>query len=310
MRDRESERWLEHAQRQLAQGHTDGAIESLRRVLTVDPDQAEAHALLGLCLLDKRRARAAELEVGLALTLEPELSLAHFARAHVLIAQRRFGEAEAHLRQLLADEPHSALYHRALARLYSLHGDARQVLPLLERALELEPEDVGTRVALSEYHRERGDFAAAGAQALAALELEPEHAGALVAMGHVLLRRGDSADAREHALAALRSDPTDIRALHLLAAVKAHRSWLLGLWWRYNVWMEAIGSTRSILVLLGAFVLYRVAVLVAGDFSRPDLAAGISIGWLAVVVYTWAGPALFQRSLKKELADIRLSKGF
>ena len=63
----ELERWLLQAQRQMEQGHLEGAAESLRRVLTLDPDLADAHAMLALCLLDLRRLHAAQHEAELAM---------------------------------------------------------------------------------------------------------------------------------------------------------------------------------------------------------------------------------------------------
>lgn len=63
-------------------------------------------------------------------------------------------------------------------------------------------------------------------------------------------------------------------------------------------------------MLLGAFVVYRLTARLAGDLGPPELASAIGFAWLAIVIYTWVGPALFQRALDKELAQVKLSDDF
>ncbi len=310
MDDYELEKWLSHARQQMAQGNTYGAIEALRRILSIDPDLSDAHALLAIVLLDQRRIHAAQHEANIALTLEPELPLAHYANAQVLIAHRQFEPAESHLQQLLAMDSHVPEYYRLLATLYSLTNRSQQVLPLLEKALEIDPEDTDTLVAYGEYYLEQGDLAQAEQWAFDALQMEPEHSDALILMGHVLLQKGDIEQAREHALWALRQDPDNPKVLHLMTAIKARTNFFLGLWWRYNTWMGSLGSGRAIFVLVVAFVIYRVATIVANDFDKPGLASIISIFWLILVVYTWLGPVIFRKSLEKEMKGVALSKDF
>lgn len=300
------ERDLELARRLIRVGQHDGAIESLRRVLAEDPDHAEAHALLSLVLLGQRRLHAAGYEADAALALEPHAPLSLLASANVLIARRRLGEAEERLLELRRVAPGMAEGLRRLAGLRSLQGRREEAGELLAEALRLDPEDVGVLTDLGEWHLEQGRLDAAEDLAQRALEMEPESPDALVLQGHVLLRRGDLEAAREHALWALRSDPADPASLHLLTAIKARRNPVLGLWWRYSVWMGSFGDGRIILVLLVAYALYRFAVITADHLGQPGLAGAVSFAWLAIVAYTWFGPALFERSLRKELAQVEL----
>lgn len=87
--DRNLDRLLEQAVTQVQHGHLDGAIDSLKQLLSLEPDCAEAHAYLSMCLLDKRRLHAATKEAEIAITLEPEIELSNYAVAHVMMAQRR-----------------------------------------------------------------------------------------------------------------------------------------------------------------------------------------------------------------------------
>jgi hypothetical protein len=74
--------------------------------------------------------------------------------------------------------------------------------------------------------------------------------------------------------------------------------------------MNSIGSTRSVLVLLMAYIVYRVLTMGFEDMGQPDLAGTLQYVWIGLVIYTFTAPALFQKSLSKELNDIVLSKDF
>lgn len=304
-----ADRFLALARQQIAQGQTRGATESLRQALSQDPDHVEAHALLSLLLLEMRRLHAAGHEAELALGLDPQVPLALFASAQVLLARRRLDAAEERIEALLEAAPDWPAAHLALAHLYELTGRREQARPVLEKALALDPADPDVLADLGEWHLDGGDLESAERRAREALEEAPEHAGALVLMGHVLLRRGRVEEAREHAVWALRAGGGR-RAMALLASVKARQSYALGLWYRWSTWMGTLGDGRAILVLLGAYVLYRLGVLAAEDAGQQDVAQWLQIVWLLVVAYTWVGPGWFQRTLQKEVGEVELAKEF
>lgn len=189
-------------------------------------------------------------------------------------------------------------------------GRRAQQLPSLQRALELAPDNPDCLAALAHYHRLRGEVEPAERYAREALQLRADHPGAIVTMGHLLLRRGDLQGAREHAIWALRENANDVAALYLMSAVKARSNPFMGLWWRYNSWMSELGPTRSIIVLLGMFVLYRVVVIASNQHGHEALAQAIEWAWLGFVVYSFAGPQIFRRSLEKELEQVKLSRDF
>ena len=310
MSDPQIELGLAMARRLMSIGQLGGAIDSLRGVLTLDPDHADAHALLAVCLLDQRRLAAAEYEAGRALALEPESPLALRVSARTLIARRRFKEAERRIEILRELQPESDDLWRTLAEIYGLTHRKDEQLRALERARELDPEDPETLADLGRWHLNRGDLDRAEGLARDALEISPEHEEALILMGHALLRRGDVQGARDHAVWALRNDPGSRAALHLMASIKARTNFFLGLWWRWSTWMGGLGDGRAILVLLAAYVIYRVSAIAADQHGNADLAGLISMLWFCVVAYTWVGPLLFRRSLQKELAEIRLDRSF
>jgi tetratricopeptide (TPR) repeat protein len=301
---------LHLAENQMRQGNVDQAIETLKQALGQDPNLAEGHALLSICLLGAKRLHAASHEAGIALKLEPESPVAHHAMGSVKMAQRRFAEAERAYKALLDLEPESPQNHRAMAKLLFLTRRPDEADRFLERALELDPGNPDTLADMGERCLDRGDVDAAERWARQVLEQQPEHLDGLVLMGSVALRRGDVSTAREHALWALRINPQDYGAMHLLTGVKSRSNWFLGLWWRYNTWMGRLGMNRAIVVLLVAFVLYRVATIAMNQAGHPELSALVQVLWIGICVYTWVGPGIFMRSLQKELASVTLKPGF
>ncbi|KAF1053420.1 MAG: Beta-barrel assembly-enhancing protease [Stenotrophomonas maltophilia] len=302
--------FMEQARRRMALGQMEGAIESLCSALASDPEHTEAHALLALCLLSQRRLHAAAREAQLALANDPMSFLGHYSSASVAMAQRQFKRAERHILQLLELDPGSARVRCMQASLYELTGRRAQVLPTLQQALSLAPEDPEVLAELADAYRLQGDLGAAEQYATQALRLRPGYRAAIVVMGHVHLRRGELREARHHALWALSDDANDVHALFLLSAIKARANPLLGLWWRYNSWMAELGPTRSMVVLLVMFVVYRVAVISCAATGHPLLAQGIDWAWLGLVIYTFIGPQIFRQSLEKERAKVRLSRDF
>jgi hypothetical protein len=63
-----------------------------------------------------------------------------------------------------------------------------------------------------------------------------------------------------------------------------------------------------VIVLLSAFVLYRLAVIVAQQEGATAIAGGIQIAWLGIVVYSFVGPVLFRKALRRELEDVELRR--
>lgn len=301
-----SDRELRRAEHLNSIGQVDGAIDTLKRVLTDDPDHADAHALLAICLLRKRRLYAARVEGEIALTLAPDSLLGHWVGAELAIASRKFDVAGRHIEHLLAESPQSPEFHRLKARLMSLTGHGRQRLPVLEQALACDPNDPETLADLADYYRDTGNLDEAERYAREALGISAENVSALLALGHVMLDRGQTERARELALSALQADPENAGSLHLMTAIKARSNVFLGLWWRYASWATRVGTTRNVVVLLVAYFIYRALMIATSEAGAESAAGIISIAWLTIVAYSFVGPMLFNRALKKELESVRL----
>lgn len=306
----EVERLLRRAHAQIAHQDVFGAVETLRQALSHDVDNVSAHALLALCLRDQKRIEAAAHEANLALTLAPDSSLAQFAAGIVATSRRRFPEAERHFQAALSFNPDDTTSMRALAELYVLWNRSAEALQWLVRARDTDPDDAATWADLAEHYRTERELERAEDCARRALEIDPENAQALVVMGHLLLYAGHVQEAREHALSVLQNNALHEGAIHLLCAVKARQSAVLGLWWRFNTLLSGGSITRRVVLLIGAYLVYRVAVLAAGDLGYASAALPLNLVWLGFCIYTWVGPAIFSRQIAKELAPARLGANY
>lgn len=298
--------WLRHALNLINAGHNDQAIDVLTRALGEDPENGDAHAMLAFCLVGKKRLYAAELEAAHALALESDNPFAHLAMASVSIASRKFTRAEDHLNAAKALAPESVDAHRLAASLYRLWGKPALAQQESERARALDPDDPSVWAQSGSLAFDRGERDIAREQAIAALEIDPEHVDALTLLGHCDLAAGRAEEARAHALWALQQDPGDSGAMTLFAAVKARRSWLLGLWWRFQSFVNAGSGRRAIVMLLGAYLLYRVVGIAMVHNGMKEWAGFVTLAWLAFCVYTWFAPTLFWRSIRKEMKTVRL----
>lgn len=305
-----TQRILENAIRLQSQGAHDTALHLLRSALAEDPDLALAHALLAVSLQHKKRLYAAESEARLALTLDPQLPVAHTVLASVLIGQRKLDEARGHLAEARALDPEGTAPLVTLAQLAVVEDERDQARTYLDEARALAPDDLDVVCALGDLALLRRDLDAADGHAREALELEPDGLMAHVLAGRVALARGRDDDALEHARLALRADPSDGDAVRLLAGVRARRSLLLGVWWRFHASVAHLGESRLVLVLIASFVAVRLAVIGLKHTGHDGAAELTENLWLLWCAYTWVGPALFKRALAKELRSVSLRRDY
>ena len=298
------------AERLLESGNPAAAIEQLRKALGQDVDDAFAHALLALCLRDTNRLFAADYEARQALRLAPEMPTAHYVAGLVALRRRELRAAERHLNDARALDPEFVPLYRALAQVFDETGRSRQAEAMLREGLRLAPEDPDLLADLGMYRLDAGKLADAEGLAREALASDPECAMGNVLMGHILLRSGDSTGAREHALMVLRSDARFRPALNLLCQVKARTNPLLGLWWRYAVWMARFSDTRAMIIIVGSYVAYRLAALLLEENGYVEATNLLTILWLIICAYSWTGGGVFQKMLDKELKAVRLRTDF
>lgn len=292
---------IARAERQLSHGDIAGAIESLRQLLSQDPDNAGAHAFLSLCLHDQKRLAAAEHEARLALTLEPELVLGHTALGTVALAKQDTGAAEQSFRQALEIDPEDMSSLLGLAWSNLLRRDTARALDWVDRALATDPEAVDALVLKGVVHLQRNEIAAARSQAEQALGLDAENIDACVLLGDVLLLQHEVEAARELGALALSRNPDHEGAVELMVRIRAHRRPLLRWWWRYAAWMQARSQSLQILVLVIGYMSIQVMRIAAKQGHVSTSFWIVFSLWLGFCILTWAAPELIKRAVAREL---------
>jgi hypothetical protein len=63
-------------------------------------------------------------------------------------------------------------------------------------------------------------------------------------------------------------------------------------------------------ILVGAFIVQRVISTWAGLERHTMTQQWVSLGWLAICIYSWVSPALYARALAKELDKVKLKDDF
>ena len=206
-------------------------IRICERVTKIDPDYAQAWALMGLAQANLRYAYTGneDLDDGLAaanraLELNPTIAEAHLPRAWYLAMLGRKKEAQSEIEMALQLNPDSWEVNKEAARLLYRHGKLAEAIRYLEKATLLAESDFHSRGMLSALYLAQGDVEAARACAAkvigpveAALVRNPDN-GAALAYGVLSFAAAGNQDrAREWIDRALLLDPDNMYMRYNLA---------------------------------------------------------------------------------------------
>lgn len=285
------------------------AISLLQKALTIDPEHGGAHTSLALALLGARRLAAASIEVDLALAFDGNSPYAHYAAAAVRCAERKLTDAWEHVQVALQDDG-DADTHVLAASIRNLQGQPEAARTLLAEALALQADHVEALVESARLEHSLGNAAEANAYIDRALTLSPGDVDAHIVAGHIALAAGNVDAAENHARFALNEDAASRDALRLWTGVKARRNILLGLWWRFSSVVSLRSERSQVTLLIGSFLVVRLAIIILGALGFEDLEVFLSKVWLGFCAYTWIAPEVFGWMLKRELGTVTLREDY
>ena len=187
----------------------------------LDPDYAQAWALMGLAQLELRFVHSLDedaLSAGeKALAINPGLAEAHCIKARYLEEEGRTEEAEKQIRTALKLDPESWEVNREVARMLFRHGHVREAIPYFEKAASLNDTDWHNPLMLITCYEAVGDqtnfLKAAGMareRVQRAITMDPTNGTALATGAHALAALGDRDRAREWMRRALLLDPDNL----------------------------------------------------------------------------------------------------
>ena len=159
-------------------GKLDEAEKSFRQAIILDPNYANAYNNLGITLRELGRLEEAETNYRQAIALNPNSIEAHSNLGNILKELGRLDEAEANYRQAIALNPNSIEAHSNLGALLQELGKQYEAEKMLNQAIKLEPNYAEAHYNLGVTLQELGKSEEAEASLNQAIKLEPNYAEA------------------------------------------------------------------------------------------------------------------------------------
>ncbi len=270
-----------------------------REVLGEDPNDAEAHACLALCLCEREQLDEAEREAGIAIGAAPDQPFTHYALSRVLRQRNRFAEAITAISAAIRLDPEDADYRAVLANIHAVQQQWRKCLEAADRGLALDARHLGCANlrALSLTHLDLKDEAAA--TIAGALAQAPNNSLTHTNQGWALLHAGDAATALVHFREALRLAPgNDWAREGLLTAIKA-RNPLFRMMLAFFLFMSRQSGTVRWLVFLGIFFGQQIMVELADRHPTYGVVLWPIVITVAVFVFlTWLANPLMNLMMR------------
>ena len=234
------------------------AVPAARQALASDPENARAHALLALGLTQLDQPREAVEAARRSVALDPELPFAHFVLGRALLDQDDVSGAERSVRESLRLDPDADGY-ALLARVFARRRQWHDALDAAGRGLEIDPQHAASANLRALALGELGRADEAEAALDETLALDPDNASSHANRGWQLLRQSKPDQALESFRDALRLDPTlDWARAGIIEALKARKSFYR-VFLRYAFWMSSLSGRARWMVIIGLFVLARIA---------------------------------------------------
>ncbi len=275
------------------------AEQELRQVLAAEPDDAYAHSLLALCLVNREQFQEATQEAQQAVHLQPDFPYAHYALASIWRRRNYDKQALAAIQEALRLDSSETSYFALLAQIHLDEARWREALEAAERGLQLDAEDVTCTNLRAIALVKLGRRSEAGATIDAALRRNPDNAVTHANQGWTLLDKGQPKEALEHFREALRLDPTNEWARRgIIEALKA-RHFIYALMLRYFLFMSKFSRQGQWGIILGAYFGNQVLRAIAAN--NPALAPWVlplRILYVAFAIMTWIASPLFNLLLR------------
>ncbi len=295
---------------QFQQGSYPAAVDSLKRVLGRDPENARAFALLALCRLNQERIDDASRTIATALTLDAETSFYQWVDGLVAMARSDWSNAERAFRAAIDLDAGDPEGYFGMALLCKARMKPKQALDWLDQALEVEPEHLDSLALAADIALERNDLERAYETAARALRVNAQHLSACLVMGEVLCRRGDTEAALDQAVLALTQSPDHDGALELMALIRARRNPLFALWWRGEQALKRLGPAFRVVTVLSLLMLYASLDWLFEGLGLLSWKYGLAAVFFPLGIYFAFGHMALTMMIEWEKRKIRLSSSF
>ena len=175
MTPQQRQHWLRQAELLLAQHRVTDAADCCRRLLAAEPDDAEAHLLLGMAQLEQRQLAAAITSLQRAHALAPLRADAAAQLARALSLGQQKAAAVAMAETALTLVPDTAFALDTLGVVFSRANAHARAAALFAQAVALVPGNAGYQFNLATSLKFLGDFEAAEAAYEACLRADSQY---------------------------------------------------------------------------------------------------------------------------------------
>ena len=275
------------------------AEKELREALAKQPQNAQAHALLALCLVRQEKLPEADAYAHQAIGLAPDWDYAHYCLSVVLQERNRFDEAEAAAREAIRLDPVSPDNYARLAITLFAQRRWQRALDAATEGLQFDAEHADCMSLRTMALTQLGRSGEAVATVNQSLSRNPDDSYAHANKAWALLHEGKVKPALEQFRESLRLDPTNEYAKSgMVEALKARNPiyrWMLA----YFLWMSRLDDRVRWGVILGGY--FGSKFLNTISRNSPDLAPWIlplQILYLVFVLMTWFAMPLFNLLLR------------
>lgn len=281
------------------QSRYDMAANELRLALTQEPNRADYHALLALCLAEQEKFDDAAEEAKRAIGLGPDMAFTHYVMSRVMLERNRLSEARGAIEEAIRLDPEDADYFHQLSVVELNARKWQAALDAADQGLQINPEHVGCTNLRVRALAQLGRKTDADAAVEEALQRAPENAFTHANRGWTLLEQSNPTKAMEHFREALRLDPTmDWARQGIVESLKAKHfiyRWMLA----YFLWMSRLSSGAQWGVIIGLYVVFQFANYVESNYPALSVVTRpLIVGYLAFFALSWLARPLFNSLLR------------
>lgn len=275
------------------------AAAEFRRHLTSEPNDAMAHAFLGLCLSELKDYDEATTSAQQAIVCDPEDSFGYYALGRIYLERNRAAEARQALREAIRLAPDQANCYATLGAVEMSERRWKEALQTANDGLQFDGENAGCLNVRTTSLTQLGRHAEAEATIRDALANSPEDSYTHANQGWAELHKGNPQQAMIHFSEALRLDPENEFAREgIVRAMKARNllyRWILA----FFLWMSRLPRQWQWGVLIA--LIFAPNVLRSVSRTYPSLAIfidPIQVLILFFAVMTWIADPLFNMVLR------------
>jgi len=280
-------------------GRHEMAEAEFRLALVNNPDDAYAHAMLGLCLLKRKDYKQATAEAEEAVRLRPDWDFPYHALAVILRERNHLKEAARAAETAIGLDPFDPDHHGLLADIRLALRDWRGALAEADEGLKADAQHTQCLNVRGMALTNLGLRREAVATIDGALARDPEDALAHANRGWTLLHAGKPRESLDHFREALRLNPEMEWAKHgIVEALKARNPIYRVMLW-YFLGMARMSRRAQWGVILGGYFGYELLAALAD--SHPQLAPWVRPVLYAYIVFaimTWLSYHLFNLMLR------------